>query len=106
MADTIPHGTGQRFETLISIMSRLRAPDGCPWDREQTHQTLARCLIDIEAATRTRDGLLVRLSEVGADHEALARVGEELAAAEHAVADAEERWLTLGAEAEGSGLVL
>ena len=27
-------------------MVRLRAPDGCPWDREQTHQTLARCLID------------------------------------------------------------
>ena len=27
-------------------MARLRAPDGCPWDQEQTHQTLARCLID------------------------------------------------------------
>lgn len=27
-------------------MARLRAPDGCPWDREQTHQTLTRCLID------------------------------------------------------------
>ncbi len=27
-------------------MAKLRAPDGCPWDREQTHQTLARCLID------------------------------------------------------------
>jgi XTP/dITP diphosphohydrolase/tetrapyrrole methylase family protein/MazG family protein len=27
-------------------VARLRAPDGCPWDREQTHQTLARCLID------------------------------------------------------------
>ena len=27
-------------------MARLRAPDGCPWDREQTHQTLAHCLID------------------------------------------------------------
>ena len=27
-------------------MARLRAPNGCPWDREQTHQTLARCLID------------------------------------------------------------
>lgn len=40
MADTIPHGTGQRFETLISIMSRLRAPDGCPWDREQTFDTI------------------------------------------------------------------
>jgi XTP/dITP diphosphohydrolase/tetrapyrrole methylase family protein/MazG family protein len=27
-------------------MARLRAPDGCPWDREQTHATLVRCLID------------------------------------------------------------
>ncbi len=27
-------------------MARLRAPDGCPWDREQTHESLARCLID------------------------------------------------------------
>ncbi len=27
-------------------MARLRAPDGCPWDREQSHATLVRCLID------------------------------------------------------------
>lgn len=27
-------------------MARLRAPDGCPWDREQTHASLVRCLID------------------------------------------------------------
>lgn len=27
-------------------MAKLRAPDGCPWDREQTHETLARHLID------------------------------------------------------------
>ena len=25
---------------LLAVMARLRAPDGCPWDREQTHQTL------------------------------------------------------------------
>lgn len=34
------------IEDLQRTMARLRAPDGCPWDREQTHQTLARCLID------------------------------------------------------------
>jgi tetrapyrrole methylase family protein / MazG family protein len=28
------------FDTLIKIIARLRAPDGCPWDKEQTHQTL------------------------------------------------------------------
>ncbi|MDB6114466.1 MAG: mazG [Lacunisphaera sp.] len=34
------------IEDLQRTMARLRAPAGCPWDREQTHQTLARCLID------------------------------------------------------------
>jgi XTP/dITP diphosphohydrolase/tetrapyrrole methylase family protein/MazG family protein len=34
------------IEDLCRTVARLRAPDGCPWDREQTHQTLARCLID------------------------------------------------------------
>ena len=34
------------IEDLCRTMARLRAPDGCPWDQEQTHQTLARCLID------------------------------------------------------------
>lgn len=27
---------GEKFERLVEIMARLRAPDGCPWDREQT----------------------------------------------------------------------
>lgn len=31
---------GARFERLVDIMRRLRAPDGCPWDREQTHASL------------------------------------------------------------------
>ena len=31
---------GERFERLVEIMRRLRAPDGCPWDREQTHASL------------------------------------------------------------------
>ncbi len=34
------------IDELRATVARLRAPDGCPWDREQTHQTLARCLID------------------------------------------------------------
>ncbi|MSU46948.1 MAG: MazG family protein [Lacunisphaera sp.] len=34
------------IEDLRRTMARLRAPDGCPWDRAQTHQSLARCLID------------------------------------------------------------
>lgn len=34
------------IEELKATMARLRAPDGCPWDQEQTHATLVRCLID------------------------------------------------------------
>jgi MazG family protein len=32
--------TGERFERVVAIMERLRAPDGCPWDREQTFDTI------------------------------------------------------------------
>lgn len=31
---------------LRKTIARLRAPGGCPWDQEQTHQSLTRCLID------------------------------------------------------------
>lgn len=33
-------------EDLLTLMRRLRAQDGCPWDREQTHQTLAKYLVE------------------------------------------------------------
>ncbi|MGJ3243996.1 MAG: MazG family protein [Opitutales bacterium] len=36
----------EAFNALHRTVARLRAPDGCPWDREQTHQTLAACLVD------------------------------------------------------------
>ena len=32
--------------SLIEVMARLRAPDGCPWDREQTHESLRRFLLE------------------------------------------------------------
>jgi len=32
--------TGKRFEEAVSILSRLRAPGGCPWDREQTFDSI------------------------------------------------------------------
>ena len=34
-----------KFDTLVAIIARLRAPDGCPWDKEQTHQTLRANLL-------------------------------------------------------------
>src|SRR5919206_609206 len=33
-------GTGERFERAVGIMARLRAPGGCPWDREQTFDSI------------------------------------------------------------------
>ena len=33
------------FNTLAAIIARLRAPDGCPWDKEQTHRTLRENLL-------------------------------------------------------------
>lgn len=34
------------MEELLAVMERLLAPDGCPWDREQTHETLIRYMIE------------------------------------------------------------
>jgi len=34
------------IDELRRTMARLRGPRGCPWDQEQTHQSLARCLVD------------------------------------------------------------
>ena len=34
------------FSDLVDIMAKLRAPNGCPWDREQTHESLIPYLIE------------------------------------------------------------
>jgi ATP diphosphatase len=36
----VTNSVGPRFERLVEIMRRLRAPNGCPWDREQTPASL------------------------------------------------------------------
>ncbi len=41
-----PLTPGQWFEKLVAVQARLRAPEGCPWDREQTHQSLRTYLIE------------------------------------------------------------
>ena len=38
--------SGPAFARLAAVMARLRAPGGCPWDREQTHSTLRTYLIE------------------------------------------------------------
>ena len=35
-----------QFATLVGIIARLRAPDGCPWDRKQTHASLRENLLE------------------------------------------------------------
>lgn len=49
------------FEDLVKLMQRLRSPDGCPWDREQTYATLAPMLLEeayeaFEAVEEAREG--------------------------------------------------
>lgn len=39
-------GEGTSFESFAEIVAHLRAPDGCPWDREQTHETLRKHLLE------------------------------------------------------------
>lgn len=34
------------LKRLVELVARLRGPDGCPWDREQTHRSLLQCLLD------------------------------------------------------------
>jgi tetrapyrrole methylase family protein/MazG family protein len=54
---------GEAFEELVSLMARLRAPDGCPWDREQTHESLRKYLVEesyevLEAIEKRDDAAL------------------------------------------------
>ncbi len=42
---TVPENM-DRFDTLVAILDRLRGPDGCPWDREQTHASLRENLLE------------------------------------------------------------
>lgn len=37
---------GKAFEALVALQARLRAPNGCPWDREQTHASLRTYLVE------------------------------------------------------------
>ncbi|HRN51776.1 MAG TPA: nucleoside triphosphate pyrophosphohydrolase [Anaerolineales bacterium] len=41
-----PLGANTSLEEFQELIAHLRAPDGCPWDREQTHQSLRRNLIE------------------------------------------------------------
>ncbi|HKS29989.1 MAG TPA: nucleoside triphosphate pyrophosphohydrolase [Pyrinomonadaceae bacterium] len=60
-----------KFDDLVALMARLRSPEGCPWDREQTYETLAPMLLEeayeaFEAVEEAREGRPEELkSELG-----------------------------------------
>ena len=53
-----------QFDRLCEIVARLRAPDGCPWDREQTHESLVPGLLEeayeVADAIRRKDDANLR----------------------------------------------
>ena len=71
------------FETLRHIIARLRAPGGCPWDREQTHQSLVKDLIEetyevVDAIERLdHDALAEELGDVLLNVLLQTQIGEE-----------------------------
>ena len=83
---------GLRFERLLEIMRALRAPDGCPWDREQTHASLRPFVLEetYEVLEAIEHGAPAQLCEELGDFlfEAvfLARISEERG--EFTIADA------------------
>ncbi len=56
--------TEEPFRRLREVVARLRAPDGCPWDREQTNESLVPALIEeayeVAAAVRAQDDANLR----------------------------------------------
>lgn len=71
MPESEPKTLGSRFERLVSLIARLRAPGGCPWDREQTHDSLKPLMIE-EAYE------LVEAIEDGDDPEQIGELGDVL----------------------------
>ncbi len=63
--------THPKLEELIATLERLRAPGGCAWDREQTHSSLVRYLIE-----ETYE--LVDAIETGSDTELIEELGDVL----------------------------
>lgn len=67
--------TTHNFSSLVYIMARLNGPHGCPWDREQTHQTIKQNLIE---ETYEAVDAMDALAADPDDSEALHKFAEEL----------------------------
>ncbi|HXG94205.1 MAG TPA: nucleoside triphosphate pyrophosphohydrolase [Blastocatellia bacterium] len=64
MVDSSRDKAGEKFSELVNLISRLRAPGGCPWDREQTHESLKPMLLEeayevVEAIDEGNDDELI-----------------------------------------------
>jgi MazG family protein len=61
LVNSVQGTPGEWFDKLVAVQARLRAPNGCPWDREQTHESLRTYLIEeayevLEALESRNDG--------------------------------------------------
>src|SRR5262245_47193520 len=61
---------GNQFNKLVSVMRTLRSPEGCPWDREQTLQSLAPYVLEgaYEVVEASEGGDMHALKEEIGDH--------------------------------------
>jgi MazG family protein len=85
---------GEAFARLVALVARLRAPGGCPWDREQTHASLKPMAIE-EAYE------LVEAIDEGRDEDLVGELGDLLLQVVfHAQIGAEEGRFTAGEVAE------
>ena len=75
--------TGSEVLRLLEVMDRLRSPGGCPWDAEQTHESLVQYLIEETYETvdaidaNDRDALIEELGDVLLQVVFHARIGQE-----------------------------
>ena len=62
--------SGSELQRLVEVMDRLRSPGGCPWDAEQTHESLIKYLLEesyefIDSVdAKDRDGMREELGDV------------------------------------------
>ncbi|HWO00790.1 MAG TPA: nucleoside triphosphate pyrophosphohydrolase [Blastocatellia bacterium] len=71
MTDSSRNQAGEEFRELVELIARLRAPGGCPWDREQTHESLKPMLLE-EAYE------VIEAIDEGDDEEFLGELGDLL----------------------------
>lgn len=75
--------TASHLQQLVAVMDRLRSPGGCPWDAEQTHESLVKFLLEesyefIEAVeTQDREAMREELGDVLLQVYFHARMAEE-----------------------------